>query len=331
MQENPVGTGPYKLVKWSKKQEHLLVAQRRLLGAQARLQVRAHPDHPRAGHPDRRADLGRRGHHQGGAARPDGRDQQVGPGAHRRPRRSCARPCIQLDQAGRVGPEPVPGQARAAGRQPRRRHRRRSSSTCSTASATARRPPSTRWPSASTRPSSPTSRTWPRPRSCSPRPASRTASRSASCADPADRGARAHPDLRRHRRRPRQGRHPDQAAHGRRDRPLHEPGPRQQGRPDVRVVVGLLLGLRRRRHPLRRDDVQPAVQLLLQQGARRPRHPGPLHARREEAGGDLRQGPEAPLRRRRLPLQVGAARRVGRQQPDRLRGAARRGRPDVRS
>ena len=25
MQENPVGTGPYKLVKWSRKQEHLLV------------------------------------------------------------------------------------------------------------------------------------------------------------------------------------------------------------------------------------------------------------------------------------------------------------------
>ena len=92
-----------------------------------------------------------------------------------------------------------------------------------------------------------------------------------------------HPDVRRHRRRPRQGRHPDQAAHGRRDRALHEPGPRQQGRPDVRVVVGLLLGLRRRRDPLRRDDVQPAVQLLLQQGAGRPRHPGPLHARRQEA------------------------------------------------
>ena len=37
--------------------------------------------------------------------------------------------------------------------------------------------------------------------------------------------------------------------------------------PDVRVLVGLLLDLRRRRHLLRRDDVQPAVQLLLQQGA----------------------------------------------------------------
>ena len=93
----------------------------------------------------------------------------------------------------------------------------------------------------------------------------------------------ADPDLGRHRRRPRQGRHPDQAAHGRGERPLHEPGPRQQGRPDVRVVVGLLLRLRRRRHPLRRDDVRPAVQLLLQQGAGRPGHPGPLHARRQEA------------------------------------------------
>ena len=50
----------------------------------------------------------------------------------------------------------------------------------------------------------------------------------------------------------------------------------------------------------------------------------------QEADGDLRQGPEAHLRRRRLHLQVGPARRLGRQQPDRLRGAARRDRPDVR-
>jgi peptide/nickel transport system substrate-binding protein len=99
--------------------------------------------------------------------------------------------------------------------------------------------------------------------------------------------------------------------------------------PDVRVVVGLLLDLRHRRDPLRRDDVQPAVQCLLQQGAGRPGHPGPLHARPQAAHRDLCQGPEAHLRRRGLPVQVGAARRVGHQQPGRVRGPARRGRPDV--
>ena len=46
--------------------------------------------------------------------------------------------------------------------------------------------------------------------------------------------------------------------------------------------------------------------------------PGPLDARPEEADRDLRQGPEAALRRRRLRLQVGAARRVGHLQPRRL-------------
>ena len=67
--------------------------QRRLLGSQALLQVPPHPDHPREGHRDRRAALRRRGHHQGGAAGPDGRHRQVGRGAHRRPRPSSAPPC----------------------------------------------------------------------------------------------------------------------------------------------------------------------------------------------------------------------------------------------
>jgi peptide/nickel transport system substrate-binding protein len=49
--------------------------------------------------------------------------------------------------------------------------------------------------------------------------------------------------------------HPDEGSHGRRGRALHQPGSRRQGRADVRVVVGLLLDLRRRRGPLRRDDV----------------------------------------------------------------------------
>ena len=65
--------------------------QRRLLGPQAGLQVRARADHPRAGHADRRAHLGWRRRHQGGAARSDGRHQQVRPSRARRPPRSCAR------------------------------------------------------------------------------------------------------------------------------------------------------------------------------------------------------------------------------------------------
>ena len=103
--------------------------QRRLLGAEAGLQVRPDPDHPRAGHPDRGADLGRRRHHQGGPARSDGRDQQVGAGAHRHlpdppHRHAAARP-------GRAGrPQPVHRRAGAAGRQPRAPTWTRSSSTC---------------------------------------------------------------------------------------------------------------------------------------------------------------------------------------------------------
>ena len=88
---------------------------------------------------DRRADLGRRGHHQGGAARPDGRHQQVGPGAHR----------DLADPAHRHAPARPGRRAAARTRSPtsgcaRRRTwpwtSTRSSSTCSTAWATARRP-----------------------------------------------------------------------------------------------------------------------------------------------------------------------------------------------
>ena len=49
----------------------------------------------------------------------------------------------------------------------------------------------------------------------------------------------------------------------------------------------------------------------------------------QEAAGDLHQGPEPPEGGRRVPLQVGPARRLGRQQPHRLRSAAGRDRPDV--
>ena len=89
-------------------------AERGLLGTQARLQVRPHPDHPRAGHPDRRADLGGRRHHQGGAARPDGRDQQVRARPGPRPRRSCARrSCSSTRPAARAR---TPSRTSACGR-----------------------------------------------------------------------------------------------------------------------------------------------------------------------------------------------------------------------
>jgi peptide/nickel transport system substrate-binding protein len=93
MQDNPIGTGPYKLQKWSKKQEHLLVRNDDYWGPEARLQVRPGPDHPGAGHPDRRADVGRRRHHQG--VPPDQMDviNKSGQGPTPRRRRSCARAC----------------------------------------------------------------------------------------------------------------------------------------------------------------------------------------------------------------------------------------------
>ena len=56
---------------------------------------------------------------------------------------------------------------------------------------------------------------------------------------------------------------------------------------------------------------------------------GTLDPRPEEADRGLRQGPEAALRRGGLSLQVGPPRRLGHLEPRRLLGAARRGRPDV--
>ena len=145
--------------------------ERRLLGSEAPFQVRAHPDHPRAGHADRRAALRRRGHHEGGAAGPDGRHQQVGRGAHR----DVADPPDGVCQARPAGP----GRAEKPDEDRRVRQAANlavdtdaSSSTSSTGWATAWPPASIPWPSGGTRASSPTSRTSPRPRSSSPRPAS---------------------------------------------------------------------------------------------------------------------------------------------------------------
>ena len=90
MQENPVGTGPYKLVKWNRKQEHLLVRNDDYWGPKPHykyVRVRIIPEQATQ---IAELHLGRRGHHQGRAAGPDGRHQQVGRRRAPPPRRSCA-------------------------------------------------------------------------------------------------------------------------------------------------------------------------------------------------------------------------------------------------
>ncbi len=319
MQDNPVGTGPYKLVKWMKKQEHVLVRNDDYWGpkpAFKNVRIRIIPEQA-----TQIAELVSGGVDIIKAVPPDQMDVINKSGQARTATSPILRTAmIQLDQAGRSGQNPMQDKRvrQAANlavdidsiikhvlnglgrshRDDRQSHGLR------------------------LRPEREALQAGPRPgQEAAGRRRLPERARGRLPAHAAHRGARPHPDLRHHRGRPRQGRHPHQGPHGRRERPLHQPGPRQQGRSDVRVLVGLLLDLRRRRHLLRRHDVQPALQLLLQQGLRRPGHPGPLHARHQEAGGDLRQGPEAHPRRRRLPVQVGAARRVGPQQPDRLRGA----------
>ena len=266
------------------------------------------------------------------AVPPDQMDviNKSGAGAHR----DLADPAHGLPPArpGRPrGPEPLPGQARAAGRQPGRRHRRRSSSTCSTASVTARRPPSIRWPSASTRASSPTSRTWPRPRSSSPRPASRTGSRSASCAGAADRRARrcSRPRTPSSPTWPRPASGPSSEWSARvgpftnlvRDSKADPMFEWSWGYYSVFDADAILYDVMTCGEPYSYYCNKALDDLVIQ---------GRSTLDTKKRHGDLHQGPEAPLRRRRLPLQVGAARRLGHQQPHRLRGAARRDRPDVR-
>src|SRR6266496_1495083 len=142
MQENPVGTGPYKLLKWSKKQEHLLVRNDEYWGPKPAfkyVRVRIIPEQA-----TQIAELMSGGVDVIKAVPPDQMD------------------VINKSGAARTSTSP------------------RSSSTCSTGSVIGRPPPSTRWPSASTPPSSPTSRTRRRPRSSSPTPGIRAASRWAS-------------------------------------------------------------------------------------------------------------------------------------------------------
>src|SRR6266849_7967474 len=146
---------------------------------------------------------------------------------------------------------------------------------------------------------------------------------------PPIRGAGHPADQRRHHRGHDQGWLPREAQLHRRQHRARGQDQGRQGGPDVQLVVGLLLRLRCRRDPLRRLQVRRELQLLLQPRARRPHHPGALHARPEEAHRGVRQGAEAAVRRRCVPLQVGAAGRVGHLQPDRVPGSGGRGRPHV--
>ena len=92
MQDNPVGTGPYKLVKWSKKQEHLLVRNDDYWGPKPAFKYVRIRIIPEQATQIAELDLRRRRHHQGGAARPDGRASTSRARPARPPRRSCGRP-----------------------------------------------------------------------------------------------------------------------------------------------------------------------------------------------------------------------------------------------
>ena len=128
MQENPVGTGPYKLVKWNKKQDHLLVRNDDYWGPKPAfkyVRVRIIPEQA-----TQIAELISGGVDIIKAVPPDQMDVIDKSGgartvdlAHPAHGHAPARP------GGPHGQESLPGQARPPGRQPRRRHGRRSSST----------------------------------------------------------------------------------------------------------------------------------------------------------------------------------------------------------
>jgi peptide/nickel transport system substrate-binding protein len=124
MQENPVGTGPYKLVKWTRKQEHLLVRNDDYWGPKPSykyVRVRIIPETA-----TQIAELisGGVGRDQGRPARSDGCDQQVGPGAHR-DRANSPDGHAPARPGGPRRAQPLHRPARSPGGQPRHRCRRR--------------------------------------------------------------------------------------------------------------------------------------------------------------------------------------------------------------
>ena len=140
MQENPVGTGPYKLVKWSKKQEHLLMRNEDYWGPKPAfkyVRVRIIPEQA-----TQIAELVSGGVDIIKAVPPDQMDVINKSGQARTTVSPILRTAmIQLDQAGSIGRQPVPGQARAAGGQPRGRHGRDHQARAQRPRATAPPPP----------------------------------------------------------------------------------------------------------------------------------------------------------------------------------------------
>ena len=122
MQDNPVGTGPYKLQKWSKKQEHLLVRNDDYWGPKpvfkyARLRII--PEQA-----TQIAELISGGVDIIKAVPPDQMDVISKSGQARTAISPILRTAmVQLDQAGPRGTEPFPRQARSAGREHGRGHR----------------------------------------------------------------------------------------------------------------------------------------------------------------------------------------------------------------
>ena len=123
MQEHPIGTGPYKVVKWDRKQEHLLVRNDDYWGpkpAYKYVRIRIIPEQA-----TQIAELLSGGVDvvDGHPAGSDGRDRQVGPGARRGDAHSPHR-----DAPARSGrprrPQPVHRPSRPSSGQPRHRHGR---------------------------------------------------------------------------------------------------------------------------------------------------------------------------------------------------------------
>ena len=160
MQENPVGTGPYKLVKWSRKQEHLLVRNDDYWGPKPDfkyVRIRIIPEQA-----TQIAELISGGVDIIKAVPPDQMDVINKSGQARTATSPILRTAmLQLDQAARAGPNPF--RTSASGRPP---------TWPSTSTAIIKHvlnglgdrtatDDQSRWPSAATRTSSPTSRTSP--------------------------------------------------------------------------------------------------------------------------------------------------------------------------
>ena len=262
-------------------------------------------------------------------ARPDGRDQQVGPGPHR----DLADPAHRDPPArpGRArGPEPLPGQARAAGREPRRRHRLDHQAR----DQRPRRPHGDHHQSDGLRLGpgvKPYKQDLAQAKKLLAEAGFPNGVEVGFMRGPADRRAGRHPDVRRHRRRPRQGRvsGPSSARSARtgpftnlvRDNKADPMFDWSWGYYSVFDADAILYDVMK---------CGAAVQLLLQQGARRPDHPGPLDPRQQEAARSTPR-PRASSTRTPPTSTSGACAASGASATGRLRGAARRDRPDVHS